>query len=422
MQKVTIYAIFRWRQYNYLTRLFSSAYHVLCIYETKIFLPFIFILMVSINLVAFADTLDESEVLTRLFTDGPAHVGYTRQFASAVPQSTMEQVIAQITGQLGPFVEIEGDSNPYRVVFEEGVATTYISLAGQGDIAGLQIMEVIPSHQTLDDVVQQITNLEADTAILIRKNGVDLVAYQADIPLAVGSAFKLGVLAAVDDAVQEGTLQWAESVPLDPSWKSLSTGILQDWPSGTHVTIETLATLMISLSDNTATDALISLVGREKVEHYLPHSIPTLTTGELFRLKNPMNNDLLQQYRLSPPRDQRNILKKLRSRELPQPSLFAGDPVAIDVELFMSTTELASLIERLDNLDLMTINPGLAMREHWQRIAYKGGSEPGVLNLTTFLVDDDRNHYTVSITVNSSEGPLPEEEIMVIYQSILNSL
>ena len=379
-------------------------------------------LIVSINLTAFADTLSESEVLARLFTDGPAHVEYTRQFESAVPQSTMEQIIAQITGQLGTFVEVEGNSNPYRVMFEGGTATTYISLEGKGHIAGLQFTEIISSLGTLTDAVQRIVKLNADTSVLIRKNGVNLVAHHADTPLAVGSAFKLGVLAAVDDAIQAGKLQWDQSVSLDPSWKSLPSGILQDWPSGTHVTIETLATLMISLSDNTATDALISVVGRENVETYLPHSIPTLTTGELFRLKNPVNNDLLLRYRLSSTSDKRNILQELKTRELPQPNLFADDPVAIDVEWFMSTTELADLIEVLEYLDLMTTNPGLAIREHWQRVAYKGGSEPGVLNFTTFLIDEENNRYTVSITANNSKTPLPEKEIMDIYQSILNYL
>ena len=47
---------------------------------------------------------------------------------------------------------------------------------------------------------------------------------------------------------------------------------MQDWPPGAAVTVETLATLMISVSDNTATDTLIRLVGRERVEARLAAS------------------------------------------------------------------------------------------------------------------------------------------------------
>src|SRR5690606_39753601 len=44
---------------------------------------------------------------------------------------------------------------------------------------------------------------------------------------------------------------------------SLPTGILQEWPVGTPMTIQSLATLMISISDNTATDVLLRVAGRD---------------------------------------------------------------------------------------------------------------------------------------------------------------
>ena len=387
----------------------------------KIF-SLIFVLIASSTLIAFSITPTEQEVLDRLFTHGPAYVQYTKQFELAVPQSTMEQILTQFTQQLGIYVKVEGMGTPYTVVFEGGRVTTYITLDSQGKIAGLQFTEIISNDGTLADAVNQIIKLDGKTSVLIRKNGEVLVAHNADTPLAVGSAFKLGVLAAVDDAVKVGTLQWDHSVPFDPSWKSLPTGILQDWPSGTYVTIETLAALMISLSDNSAADALISIVGRDNVETYMPHSIPALTTGEMFRLKNPINQDILTEYRSSSISGKREILNKLANRELPQPSLFSGNPIDIDIEWFLSTTELANLIERLEVLPLTTINPGLAIKEHWRHIAYKGGSEPGVLNLTTHLIDADSNRYTVSVTVNNAIKPLEEKEIMGIYQTILNHL
>jgi hypothetical protein len=58
------------------------------------------------------------------------------------------------------------------------------------------------------------------------------------------------------------------------------------------VTLHTLAALMVEQSDNTATDHLLSLLGREKVEAMLAtmghahpaRNVPLLRTGELFRL------------------------------------------------------------------------------------------------------------------------------------------
>ena len=44
---------------------------------------------------------------------------------------------------------------------------------------------------------------------------------------------------------------------------SLPSGITQSWPAGSPVTLQTLATLMISISDNTATDTLVTLERRK---------------------------------------------------------------------------------------------------------------------------------------------------------------
>jgi hypothetical protein len=167
---------------------------------------------------------------------------------------------------------------------------------------------------------------------------------------------------------------------------------------------------------------LLSLVGRPSVEHYLPHSIPLLATGDMFRLKNPENEDILRQYRKASTAQKRTLLRVLQYRNLPEASLFSGNPVAIDLEWFMTTSELADLVERLQPLDLMTINAGVATKEKWQRVAYKGGSEPGVLNLTTFLIDENGNQYTVVVTVNNAEKALDEAKIIATYQSILNYL
>ena len=384
---------------------------------------FIAIIVVLLcNTALFATNSSESNTLTRLFLEGPSSVTYTRQFLSAVPVPVMQQVISQLAEQVGEFVKVEGTSNPYSVIFEHGSATTYISLDGQGAIAGLQFTQIINARGSLMEAVESIIAMDATVSVLIRKNGESLVSHQADTPLAVGSAYKLGILAAVQDAIEDQSLQWGESVALEDSWKSLPTGILQSWPSGSLITIESLAALMISLSDNTAADALLSLVGRDRVDRYIPHSLPTLSTSELFRLKNPENSDLLHQYRIAGFEKRIEVLNTLKSRRMPDPSLFSGNPVAIDVEWYMTAEELADLIERLQALDLMTINAGLATKEHWLRVAYKGGSEPGVLNLTTFLIDESQNRFTVVVTLNNAEQPLDEQKAMESYQAILSYL
>ena len=385
-------------------------------------LVILLVLILSFNLSLFAARNAESEVLSRLFVEGPSSASYTRQFQSAVPLPVMQQVLSQLMGQLGAFVTVEGKSNPYSVIFEYGSATTYIGLDGQGNIASLQFTQLIHTRGTLVEAVKSIVEMDGAVSVLIRKNGEVLISYQEDTPLAVGSAFKLGILAAIEDAILAGDMHWGQVVALEDSWKSLPSGILQTWPTGSLITLQTLATLMISMSDNTATDVLLSLAGREKVDQYLAHSVPTLSTGELFRLKNPKNNDLLQRFRLAALDEKIVVLGELKDRSLPEPGLLSGNPIAVDVEWYMTAKELADLIERLQSLDLMTINPGLATKEHWHRVAYKGGGEPGVLNLTTFLIDEHQNRFTVVVTVNNAEKVLDEQSIMETYQAILSYL
>ena len=54
---------------------------------------------------------------------------------------------------------------------------------------------------------------------------------------------------------------WKDVVELVPEHRSLPSGILQGWPDHAPMTVYGLAGLMISISDNTATDALLTLVG-----------------------------------------------------------------------------------------------------------------------------------------------------------------
>ena len=376
-------------------------------------------LLFALGISLFAD---EASTLESLFTKGPESIDYAAQFERAVPLAVMHQILDQFSAQLGPFKQVKGSTNPYTLVFDEGTVTAYISLDGSNQVAGLQFTEVIRARLTLADAVKQIIDLDADTAILIRKNAETVVAHNADIPLAERSSFQLGILAAVEDPVRENKLQWFQSVRLLSMWKSLPTGILQDWPTGSRLSLETLETLMSSQSDNTSTDALMSLVGRNSVGSYLSNSRPVLSTAEAFRLKNPANSDLLARYRTGSSAEKEKVLDQIKSRPLMEPGLLSGNPVAIDIEWFMTAHELASLIERLQVLPLMTVNAGLATKERWHRVAYKGGSEPGVLNLTTYLEDEEHNRHTVVVTVNNAQSPLDEKFIMETYQAILNLL
>jgi beta-lactamase class A len=133
----------------------------------------------------------------------------------------------------------------------------------------------------IDAHVAAIKALPGRTSVLVLTDSKLVAAHDADIPLAVASAGKLAVLLALKNAVSDGRLSWEDVVTLDPKWRSLPSGQLQDWPDGTPLTIASLAHLMISVSDNTATDALIHLVGREAIQAVSRRNIPFVDTRNL---------------------------------------------------------------------------------------------------------------------------------------------
>jgi len=52
----------------------------------------------------------------------------------------------------------------------------------------------------------------------------------------------------------------------------------------------------------------------------------------------------------------------------------------------------------------LRLNPGMAfMLSDWPDIAYKGGSEPGVVNFTWFLEREDGARFALSMTWNDAE-------------------
>jgi beta-lactamase class A len=336
-------------------------------------------------------------------------------------------VLNQISGQLGTFREVRGESNPYTLVFSEGTATAIVQLSEEDALSGIRFTQIVPAAGSLDEAVAKFRELPGGVAFLVTENGRAIASENEDRALAVGSSFKLAVLAAVQEAVAEGELAWDTVVGLKEAWRSLPSGLLQNWPIGSAVTIETLATLMIAQSDNTATDALIRTVGRQKVEEYAPSSRPLLTTREAFVLKDPANAALTEEFLRASIARKREILDRsgpdsIASRDLPGADLFTGGPVSPQVEWFFSAAELCNLIDELAPLDLSTVNPGVAAEEQWERISYKGGSEPGVLNMTTRLVAEDGTVYCVSATQNRDDEDLDHTAFIAAYQGVLGAL
>ena len=213
----------------------------------------------------------------------------------------------------------------------------------------------------------------------------------------------------------------------------------QDWPKGAPVTLHTLATLMISISDNTATDQLIAIVGRDAIAEELRASghaepertLPILTTLEIFGLKGNLARG--QAYAAASEDEQARLLDAFAAEIAGDPDKVVKptftQPTAIDtLEWFASGEDLAGLMRRIAAIEdstareIMAVSPAMpeAKRENWRYVGYKGGSEPGVLNLTWLLQDQAGDWRILSLSWNDPAAPVDTGTLELIAQRILS--
>jgi hypothetical protein len=367
-----------------------------------------------------AQALTPQAALERLFqVESTDADWYAQAFLAQVPPAQIDALLRDMHGRFGAFVSSTAEGDGYIVHLERADVPARIALDPQGRILGLFFQAPIPTAG-IDAQIATIAALPGKTAVLVTTGDEVVAEHDADTPLAVGSAAKLAVLKAVADAVAAGTLAWDQVLTLDDGARSLPTGMLQDWPTGTPLTVATAANLAISISDNTAIDALLGLVGRDAVEAVAPRNTPFLTTREFFALKANAAGDLRGRWIAADAAGREALLPEVDALPLPPISELAAG-VTSDVEWFFSPRELCTLLDETADLPAMQINAGLAQKSDWQSVAFKGGSEPGVLSLSTRVVGTDGVAHCVVVIWNT-DSPLQEEQLYEPYRGLLRAL
>ncbi len=91
------------------------------------------------------------------------------------------------------------------------------------------------------------------------------VSYRGERIFSAASVIKIPLLMAVLQCIMEGELDWEQEVPLRNEHKVGGAGVLMELHEGIKLSIDDLCRLMIVVSDNTASNLLLKMVGMNKV-------------------------------------------------------------------------------------------------------------------------------------------------------------
>lgn len=127
------------------------------------------------------------------------------------------------------------------------------------------------AQQPSDSLTAQVNQIVAAHKGKVALYAEDLTTHQvlavdADLPVKTASVIKLAILYEVLEEIREGKARWDEPIVLKKDDQVSGSGILQFLDAPLTLTLRDVATLMIDLSDNTATNLLIDRFGTASVD------------------------------------------------------------------------------------------------------------------------------------------------------------
>lgn len=361
---------------------------------------------------------------------------FTKGFQKDVPLEYLKAIFSDLYADIGQCISYKSfpaGQGKYRLVLNGNKKIDAFFSAtfdeASGLFSGLLLSGINdPSFQVQSwvDVEEGLQKLDPHGKLSVTLKTTDNVVnltHNASDVFAIGSTFKLYILGALEKAISRGEHSWEEILPLKEEWKSLPSGIMQDWPAGKQVKLYEYAEKMISLSDNTATDHLLYLLGRNNVENMLApmgnaHQqlfAPFLSTLEMFKLKWGINPAETQSYIQQNETDRLNFLNSFS--QVPR-SQVGTNGVALDkptlirqLEWFATTPENCEAMFWLANQNSPQIRAILSKsvpvvdvtspNSHWAFAGYKGGSEPGVISMTFLLESKKGSRACLALSWNN---------------------
>ncbi|MGY2735298.1 serine hydrolase [Sphingomonas sp. UYP23] len=369
-------------------------------------------------------------------------------FLAQIPDAKIRTIARQLSDAFGAPLAIESltAATPQRASLNVRYArgsvamTMTVEPSAAHRIVGLLVTGTASGEASLDQIVATIGTLPGVAGFALARLGDGapsvLHAAKSDTDFAIGSAFKLAILSEAIRATNVGERRWDDLVTLDGA--PLPGGFYTQQPAGTKVTLRELAQKMISVSDNSATDILLAALGRAKVEAMLPvigwrdaaRNRPFLSTLDVFKLKGTPDGALGKRWLTLDESGRRALLaKEVAATPLSaiDPAMFRrGVPVMLDIEWFASPADLIRTMDWIrrntetgpgaEARAILAINPGVGPLQaaHWGYVGYKGGSEPGVIEMTLLLQSKAGVWYALAASWNNPAAAVDDARFVAL--------
>ncbi len=374
-------------------------------------------------------------------------------FLAAVPAEQLSAITKSIIAQYGQPINVltidkkSATGATISVAFEKAVGTFNINVNGAAPykVNGLLATEFAAKDDSLAKISAEFAALPGKAGFVVEAlndsvANKTIAAHNAETQFAIGSTFKLYILAELAAQIDAKERKWSDVAPL--SHRSFSSTATNKWPRDVPVTLSTLALQMISVSDNSATDTLLHLLGRSAVERKLAQighrapdkTLPFLSTVEAFALKSPANGALRARYLAASEAEQRSIISKEQAKlgfDQIDNQTFAGGPAHIDtLEWFAAPYDLANLFNHIRQtrsdrmLEILSVNSGIpaASAAKWNYVGYKGGSEPGVISMSFLLHAKSGQWYAVTGSWNDPAKAVDEGKFVAMMTRLVQAV
>lgn len=377
---------------------------------------------------------------------------FHKDFKKEIPKKKIDSVFHYLFNEYGPCNSVnlqtkDGQTGTFVTTHPNKVKLRFsISLKKentQSKISGLVFTGKLLAPVKINELseLKSILDTKEGSYSFLLKNITDdevLYSYEHLKKRSLGSVFKLYILGTLKEKMGEENL-WQKNLSIKESLKSLPGGVMQNYENGSLYSTKEFATKMISISDNTATDHLLNFVGPKNVYSFLSSenlnsfsslNHPFLSSLDFFKARAFFTKKMATEYANSSFDKRLKMLKGLKISRVDLMKKLNGwkKPRSIDeVQWFASANDICALYKKLDSYhdkdlyDVLSVNTpfvDLSKSKKWNYAGYKGGSEPGVLEMSYLLKGNNNKSYCLYLGGNNPKNAIKQEEFMSLIEGI----